>query len=152
MSTPQVWLITGASSGLGTVLAETVLKAGHKVIATARDPVKAAQTHPQIESLGGKWLQLDITRPDTKETVETAIREVGHIDVVVNNAGYSLLGSIEDMRYSNWLDGYNKLANTTQRRRNSPADKHQPLRPDSSNQSRPSIHARTKVRHNRQCR
>jgi NAD(P)-dependent dehydrogenase (short-subunit alcohol dehydrogenase family) len=100
MAAPQTWLITGASSGFGAILAEAVLKAGHRVVATARNPVKAAQTCPQIESLGGTWLQLDVTRPDTKETVEEAIREQGRIDVVVNNAGYALLGSVEDMRYA----------------------------------------------------
>ncbi|KAH1742821.1 hypothetical protein KXX41_002888 [Aspergillus fumigatus] len=97
MAAPQTWLITGASSGFGVVLAEAVLKAGHRVVATARNPIKAAQTYPQIESLGGTWLQLDVTRPDTKETVEDAIRKQGRIDVVVNNAGYALLGSVEDM-------------------------------------------------------
>ncbi|EAW08538.1 putative short chain oxidoreductase/dehydrogenase [Aspergillus clavatus NRRL 1] len=97
MATSQTWLITGASSGFGTILAEAVLKAGHRVIATARDPVKAAQTHPQIESLGGVWLQLDVTRADAKQTVEDTVREQGRIDVVVNNAGYGLFGSVEDM-------------------------------------------------------
>jgi NAD(P)-dependent dehydrogenase (short-subunit alcohol dehydrogenase family) len=97
MAAPQTWLITGASSGFGAILAEAVLKAGHRVVATARNPVKAAQTCPQIESLGGTWLQLDVTRPDTKETVEETIRKQGRIDVVVNNAGYALLGSVEDM-------------------------------------------------------
>ncbi|KAL1958655.1 hypothetical protein VTO42DRAFT_3998 [Malbranchea cinnamomea] len=97
MPGPQVWLITGASSGFGTLLAEGALKAGHRVIATARNPLKAAQAHPQIESLGGRWLELDVTSPDTKGRVETAIKEAGRIDVVVNNAGYSFLGGVEDM-------------------------------------------------------
>ncbi|PYH94022.1 short-chain dehydrogenase/reductase SDR [Aspergillus ellipticus CBS 707.79] len=95
---PKTWLVTGASSGLGTAIAEVVLRAGHKVIATARNPTKAAQENPQIEELGGQWLQLDVTSTDTAKTVEDAIRQAGgSIDVVVNNAGYSLLGSIEDM-------------------------------------------------------
>jgi len=98
MASSQVWLITGASSGFGTVLAKAALKAGHKVIATARNPVKAAEAHPEIESLGGRWLELDVTSPDTKEKVDKAIREFGRIDVVINNAGYSILGSVEDMR------------------------------------------------------
>lgn len=98
MASSQVWLITGASSGFGTVLAKAALKAGHKVIATARNPVKAAEAHPEIESLGGRWLELDVTSPDTKEKVDKAIQEFGRIDVVINNAGYSILGSVEDMR------------------------------------------------------
>ncbi|KAJ5081207.1 short-chain dehydrogenase/reductase SDR [Penicillium angulare] len=96
--TTQQWLITGASSGLGVIMAELALKEGHKVICTARDPTKAKEQHPQIEKLGGTWIQLDVTSKETTKKVEDAIREVnGKIDVVVNNAGYSLLGSIEDM-------------------------------------------------------
>ncbi|KAL2834377.1 putative short chain oxidoreductase/dehydrogenase [Aspergillus cavernicola] len=94
----QVWLITGASSGFGALLAEHALKAGHSVIATARNPTKAAQDYPQIASLGGKWLQLDVTSKTAKEEVEKSINDNGgNIDVVINNAGYGLLGSIEDI-------------------------------------------------------
>ncbi|KAJ5350040.1 Short-chain dehydrogenase/reductase SDR [Penicillium brevicompactum] len=95
--TSQTWLITGASSGLGAALAEAALRAGHTVIATARNPTSAAEANPQISTLGGKWIELDVTSPDTTGAVERAIRDFGGVDVVVNNAGYSLLGSIEDM-------------------------------------------------------
>lgn len=99
--TPKTWLITGASSGLGVAIAEEALRAGHKVIATARNPSKAADTNPQISKLGGTWISLDVTSPNTQKTVENAINEAGGVvDVVVNNAGYSLLGSIEDMSES----------------------------------------------------
>lgn len=94
----KTWLITGTSSGLGLSLTETVLRAGHKVLATARNPTKAALENPQITQLGGIWLELDVTKPDTSTVVAEYIKENGGvIDVVVNNAGYSLLGSIEDM-------------------------------------------------------
>ncbi|PYI05959.1 short-chain dehydrogenase/reductase SDR [Aspergillus sclerotiicarbonarius CBS 121057] len=94
----QTWLITGASSGLGTTIALAALRAGHKVLATARNPTKAAQENPQIEELGGVWISLDVTSHDTAKQVSDAITQAGgSIDVVVNNAGYSLLGSIEDM-------------------------------------------------------
>lgn len=96
--TPKQWLITGASSGLGLSMAEIVLKEGNKVLCTARDITKAKAQSPQIEKLGGTWIQLDVTSSSTTKKIEDAIREIdGHIDVVVNNAGYSLLGSIEDM-------------------------------------------------------
>ncbi|CAG8178836.1 unnamed protein product [Penicillium salamii] len=96
--TPKVWLVTGASSGLGAAIAEAALQAGHSVIATARNPTKAAEANPQISSLGGTWIKLDVTSSDTARAVESAINQAGGvIDVVVNNAGYSLLGSIEDM-------------------------------------------------------
>lgn len=94
----KTWLVTGASSGLGTAIAESALRAGNKVLATARNPAKAASENPQIEELGGVWVSLDVTQADTGSHVEKAIRDNGGlIDVVVNNAGYSLLGSIEDM-------------------------------------------------------
>lgn len=96
--TTQQWLITGASSGLGTAIAEVALKSGHKVIATARDPAKARQQNPQIEKLGGTWIELDVQSSETPKKIETAIQEAGgKIDVVINNAAYSLLGGIEDM-------------------------------------------------------
>ncbi|KAK2798832.1 hypothetical protein FQN50_008693 [Emmonsiellopsis sp. PD_5] len=97
MAESSVWFITGASSGFGTALAEAALKAGNRVIATARNPEKAAREHPQIEALGGKWLQLDVTAADVREKVEKVVHEYGKIDVAINNAGYSLLGAIEDM-------------------------------------------------------
>lgn len=94
----KTWLVTGASSGLGAAIAEAALKAGHAVIATARNPSKAAEANPQISALGGIWIELDVTRSDAIKKVEYAINKAGGvIDVVVNNAGYSLLGSIEDM-------------------------------------------------------
>ncbi|TQS33763.1 hypothetical protein Golomagni_05880 [Golovinomyces magnicellulatus] len=95
----QTWLVTGASSGLGAAIAETALRGGNKVIATARNPTKAAAEYPRIEELGGKWIALDVTHSDTGKKIEEAIRDIGQgsIDVLVNNAGYSLLGSIEDM-------------------------------------------------------
>ena len=55
---------------------------------------------PQIEALGGQWLQLDLDSPETKQNGEAAIKEAGRIDVVVSNAGYSILKSVEDMRYA----------------------------------------------------
>lgn len=97
---PQVWLITGASSGFGALLAEAALKAGHRVIATARNPTKAAKDYPQITALGGTWLPLDVTSKQTTLQVAQAIQDHGgRIDVVINNAGYGLVGSIEDIRY-----------------------------------------------------
>lgn len=94
------WLITGASNGLGLALTLEVLQAGHKVIATARNVAKASTSHPAVEKFGGTWLQLDVNKPDTKHIVEDAVQNVfrGRIDVLVNNAGYSILGSIEDLR------------------------------------------------------
>lgn len=98
MASSKTWLVTGASSGLGAAVAETALQAGHKVIATARNCTKAAEDNPRILQLGGSWIELDVTSPNTTKIVDDAVNKAGGvIDVVVNNAGYSLLGSIEDM-------------------------------------------------------
>ncbi|OOF98054.1 hypothetical protein ASPCADRAFT_505072 [Aspergillus carbonarius ITEM 5010] len=95
--TPQTWFITGASSGLGVAMALAALKAGHTVFATARTPSKAARDHPDIEALGGTWIPLDVTDRNISTIIQDLVKQHGPIDVVVNNAGYSLLGGIEDM-------------------------------------------------------
>ncbi|KAK3311870.1 hypothetical protein B0H66DRAFT_614444 [Apodospora peruviana] len=89
------FLVTGASSGLGLEAATKALEAGHSVVATVRDPTAAARNHPEIKSLGGSWIQLDVTHRDTKDHMATVVREKG-VNVLVNNAGYGLLGSLED--------------------------------------------------------
>lgn len=99
MAHQSVWLVTGASSGLGSAIAIAALQAGHKVLAGARNPAKAALNVPEIEALGGQWLKLDITAKDAQQTVTQAIKKVGRIDCVVNNAGYILIGALEDLRY-----------------------------------------------------
>lgn len=71
MAATQVWLIIEASSGIGAVLEETTLKAGHRVIATVRNPVRAAEAHPQIEALGTRWIRLDVTAQDTNRGLKT---------------------------------------------------------------------------------
>ena len=92
------FLVTGASSGLGLDLALTALQAGHKVIATARNPKKAQLAHPQLEQLGGEWLQLDVSKPDTERIVKDVVKSK-NVNVVVNNAGYALISTAEDMKY-----------------------------------------------------
>ena len=92
----KVWFITGASRGFGRIWAEAALKRGDKVAATAR---KLAS----IADLKGKYgenvltLELDVTKPDQVNTaVAQAHDYFGRLDVVVNNAGYSLVGTIEE--------------------------------------------------------
>jgi NAD(P)-dependent dehydrogenase (short-subunit alcohol dehydrogenase family) len=98
MSRPFSFLITGGSSGLGLNLALAALRSGHKVIATARNVTKAKQASPEVENLGGSWLTLDVTSPDTEIIVKSAVEEYG-VNVLVNSAGYALLGAVEDMEY-----------------------------------------------------
>src|SRR5437762_9172109 len=92
----QVWLITGSSRGLGRALAEAVLAAGHKLVATARNPAQLADL---AERYGDqvRTFALDVTDPRAaSDAIDTAIQAFGRLDVLVNNAGYGNIGSIED--------------------------------------------------------
>lgn len=96
-SSAPVWLITGCSSGFGFALACYVATKGHRVIATSRNPAKSPNQVAEIERLGGTWLSLDVTSTDLEDKVKTAESVHGRIDVLVNNAGYSILGAVEDI-------------------------------------------------------
>ena len=85
---PPVWLITGCSSGLGLSLARAALEAGHKVIATSRNPDKSPEAVKEIEgSENGVWVKLDVTDADLEQRIEECVQKFGKIDVLVNNAG-----------------------------------------------------------------
>jgi NAD(P)-dependent dehydrogenase (short-subunit alcohol dehydrogenase family) len=92
----QVWLITGSSRGLGRALAGAVLAAGHRLIATARNP---KQLSDLAERYGDqvRAVALDVTdERAATAAVQSAIDAFGRLDVLVNNAGYGDLASIED--------------------------------------------------------
>lgn len=92
----QVWLITGSSRGLGRALAEAVLGAGHQLVATARDPKQLADL---VERYGDRVraVPLDVTDEHAATmAVQLAVDAFGRLDVLVNNAGYGNLASIED--------------------------------------------------------
>ena len=95
-STSKVWFITGTSRGFGRVWAEAALKRGDKVAATARKL-------SSIEALKEKYgpnvltLELDVTNTEqVKTVVAQAHAHFGRLDIVLNNAGYSLIGTIEE--------------------------------------------------------
>ena len=97
-----VWFITGCSTGLGRALAERVLKHGHRVVATARDPKQIQDiVSGSANALG---LQLDVTdAKQVSETVAQTERTFGRIDVLVNNAGvYGPMGPIDDVAWAEW--------------------------------------------------
>lgn len=97
-ATKQKWLITGASSGLGKSLAIEALHKGHTVLGTTREIQNAQQIFPEFEENGGIWFALD---PGSVNAYDQAVKisEAHDIDVVVNNAGYAFIGSVEDTRY-----------------------------------------------------
>ncbi len=92
----RVWLITGCSSGLGLALATAVLARGQRVIATARDPDTLAALGQQFPETC-KVVALDVTNPtQVKSTVAKTAAMFGRLDVLVNNAGYGLVGAFEE--------------------------------------------------------
>lgn len=92
----KVWFITGTSRGFGRVWANAALERGDKVAATARQLVSIADLKEKYGS-NVLTLALDVTNPgQVKSAVEHAHAHFGKIDVVLNNAGYSLVGTIEE--------------------------------------------------------
>jgi NAD(P)-dependent dehydrogenase (short-subunit alcohol dehydrogenase family) len=93
----KVWFITGAGSGIGAGTARAALRAGDRVIATGRDLDKMRNTFRDVTSDKLALVQLDVTdEARAKAAVEEAVKRFGRIDVLVNNAGYSLLGNFEE--------------------------------------------------------
>jgi NAD(P)-dependent dehydrogenase (short-subunit alcohol dehydrogenase family) len=95
-SSSKVWFITGTSSGFGRSLAEEVLKRGERVVATARDP-KSLDELIALAPDRVMALRLDMTQQaQIKPAIDEAVRRFGRIDVVVNNAGFSIVGAVEE--------------------------------------------------------
>jgi NAD(P)-dependent dehydrogenase (short-subunit alcohol dehydrogenase family) len=94
MTHPKTFLITGVSSGLGRAFAKGVLAAGHRVIGT----VRRSEDAKSFGSLERAFpLLLDVTNyAAVPEAVQKAEREVGPVDVLVNNAGYGHEGVLEE--------------------------------------------------------
>jgi NAD(P)-dependent dehydrogenase (short-subunit alcohol dehydrogenase family) len=94
---PKIWFITGASTGLGEALATLLLDKGERVAATFR---KSAQVQEFTQKKPGHSLGLLVDVTD-EEQIQGAVQHVitafGRLDVVVNNAGYGSLGSIEEI-------------------------------------------------------
>jgi len=97
MENNKVWFVTGASKGLGLALVKKLLSEGYKVAATSRN---LSDLNKAVDAHNGQFLPLavNLTNEDSvQEAVELAVKAFGKIDVVVNNAGYGLLGGIEEL-------------------------------------------------------
>lgn len=91
----KVWFITGCSSGFGKELALGALRRGDKVIATARNASKL----DDIKAAGASTMNFDVTAPldDIKKAAEEAHKIYGRFDYLINNAGYSQVGGLEEL-------------------------------------------------------
>jgi len=99
----RTWFITGASTGFGRVLAEEVLKAGGKVVATARNLDKVKDFEARYPRMA-KALALDVTDAGQVDSAVTqAFAQFGQVDVLVNNAGYGVAGAIEEVSEAEYM-------------------------------------------------
>ncbi|WP_264536395.1 oxidoreductase [Flavobacterium sp. N1736] len=97
MENNKVWFITGASKGLGLELAKKLLAKGYKVAATSRseDALIKVLGNPSENFLP---LEMDLVNEQSvKNAIEVTVSHFKTIDVLVNNAGYGLLGSLEEL-------------------------------------------------------
>jgi NAD(P)-dependent dehydrogenase (short-subunit alcohol dehydrogenase family) len=97
MSSSKVWLVTGSASGLGREIAEAVLAAGDRLVATARNP-------EQVDDLVGRYgdqvraVALDVTDEKAAQAaVQVALAAFGRLDVLVNNAGFAHIAPFEQL-------------------------------------------------------
>lgn len=94
----KVWFVTGASQGLGLALVQQLLKEGHKVAATSRTVEGLRKAIGQVDESLFLPLQVDLlNEASVQKAIDETVAHFGSLDVVVNNAGYGLLGAIEEL-------------------------------------------------------
>jgi len=97
MDKQQVWFITGASKGLGLSFVKQLLQAGHMVAATSRNAQDLANS---VGTSSSQFLPLRVNLADENsvaQALEQTVKTFGRLDVVVNNAGYGIGGSVEEV-------------------------------------------------------
>ena len=96
-NTSQIWFITGASKGLGLAQVQELLQSGHAVAATSRD---LSSLTSAVSEETDNFLPLEVNLSDEKSVADAIAQTVakwGRVDVIVNNAGYGQLGTLEEL-------------------------------------------------------
>lgn len=94
-SNNQVWFVTGANKGIGAAITKEALEKGYKVVAAVRKPEAAQKALGDCPNL--YCVKLDLTDAQSiQSAIQEALGKFGRIDVLVNNAGYGLLGYFEE--------------------------------------------------------
>jgi short-subunit dehydrogenase len=97
MNTSKVWYVTGASQGLGLILVKKLLANGYRVTASSRDVNTLSQAVGLIDKERFLPLAVDLSNLDCiDESIQQTLTTFGRIDVVVNNAGYGMTGTLEE--------------------------------------------------------
>jgi short-subunit dehydrogenase len=97
MNTSKVWFVTGASQGLGLILVKKLLEHGYRVAAGSRNVQTLNQAVGLIDTDRFLPLTIDLNNLDCiNESIQKTLVTFGRIDVVVNNAGYGMTGTIEE--------------------------------------------------------
>src|ERR1700742_3385927 len=106
----RVVLITGGTDGLGAALADRLIEEGARVAVCGRDSRRLAPTGQRVRGAGGDALalQADVTRPaDLERFVAAAVDRWGRLDGLVNNAGKSAAGRIDQVSDDDWIADLN---------------------------------------------
>jgi NAD(P)-dependent dehydrogenase (short-subunit alcohol dehydrogenase family) len=108
MNTSKVWYVTGASQGLGLTLVKKLLDHGYRVAATSRDARILGQAVGLIDKDRFLPLAVDLNNLDCiEESIQQTLAAFGRIDVVVNNAGYGMAGTVEEIAEQEIRDIFN---------------------------------------------
>ncbi|MXS71051.1 SDR family oxidoreductase [Chryseobacterium binzhouense] len=97
MSTKKVWFVTGASKGLGLTLVKKLIAEGYFVAATSRN---ISELQKVISAENSEFLPLEVdlvNENSVSEAISKTVEKFGKLDVIVNNAGYGQLGTLEEL-------------------------------------------------------
>jgi NAD(P)-dependent dehydrogenase (short-subunit alcohol dehydrogenase family) len=112
----KVVLITGGTDGLGAALADRLVEEGARVAVCGRNPERLAAAEQRLRNAGGDAfvLRADVTRlPDLERFVQAAVDRWGRVDGLVNNAGKSAAGRVDQVSDEDWAEDLSLKAPTT---------------------------------------